>query len=177
MPYTDREKIMSVESLFLEASVATLRQLCNRIEVCLGRLTGDQIWARGHENENAIGNLALHLGGNVRQWIISSLDDKPDHRDRDKEFDVRGGFTAAELSSRLRETVESAVAVTAGLTAEQLTQTYEIQKYRVSGVEVVLHVVEHFAEHTGQIIFATKMLTGTDLAFYAHLRVRPKPII
>jgi uncharacterized damage-inducible protein DinB len=167
---------MSMESLYLEASVATLRQLCGRIEVCLGKLNEDQIWARGHENENAIGNLALHLAGNVRQWIISSLGDKPDHRDRDKEFDARGGFTAAALSGKLRETVESAIGVIAELTTEQLERTYAIQKYRVSGVEVVLHVVEHFAEHTGQIIFATKMLTGTDLAFYAHLRVRPKPI-
>lgn len=176
MPYTDSQKIMSVEALFLESSVATLSKLCDRIEVCLGKLSEDQIWARGHENENAIGNLALHLAGNVRQWIISSLGDQPDHRDRDKEFDARGGFTAAELSEKLRETIESAVGVIAGLTTEQLTQTYEIQKYRVSGVEVVLHVVEHFAEHTGQIIFATKMLTGTDLAFYAHLRARSKPV-
>jgi uncharacterized damage-inducible protein DinB len=167
---------MSMESLFLEASAATLRKLCDRIEVCLGKLTDDQIWARGHENENAIGNLALHLAGNVRQWIISSLGDQPDHRDRDKEFDARGGFTATELSGKLRDTVECAVGIVAGLTGEQLARTYEIQKYRVSGVEVVLHVVEHFAEHTGQIIFATKMLTGTDLAFYAHLRARPKPI-
>ena len=173
MPYTDSQKIMSAESLFLESSVATLRQLCGRIEVCLGKLNEDQIWARGNENENAIGNLALHLAGNVRQWIISSLRDKPDHRDRDKEFDARGGFTAPELSGKLRQTVESALVVIAELTSEQLTQTYEIQKYRVSGVGVVLHVVEHFAEHTGQIIFATKMLTGTDLGFYSHLRHRP----
>ena len=40
---------------------------------------------------------------------------------------------------------------------------------RVSGVEVVYHVVEHFAQHTGQIIFATKMLTGDDMGFYRHL--------
>lgn len=170
MPYTERQKKMSVESLFLEGSIATLRQFRDRIEVCLGKLSEDQIWARGHENENAIGNLALHLAGNVRQWIISSLGDRPDQRDRDQEFDARGGFTAAELSGKLRETVESAIAVLAGLTTEQLTQMYEIQKYRVSGVEVVLHVVEHFAQHTGQIIFATKMLTGGDLVFYAHLR-------
>jgi uncharacterized damage-inducible protein DinB len=161
---------MSVETLFLESSAATLRQLCDRIEVCLGKPSEEQIWARGHENENAIGNLALHLAGNVRQWIISSLGDHPDHRDRDKEFDARGGFTAAELCGKLRETVESAVAIIEGLTTGQLTRTYEIQKYQVSGVGVVLHVVEHFAQHTGQIVFATKMLTGTDLEFYGHLR-------
>ena len=56
------------------------------------------------------------------------------------------------------------------MTPEQLTRTYEIQIYRVSGVEAVFHVVEHFSYHTGQIIFATKSLTGGDLGFYNHLK-------
>jgi len=161
---------MSVESLFLECSVEKLNQFTERIQVCLGKLTEDQIWARGQQNENAIGNLALHLTGNVRQWILSSIGDNPDCRDRDSEFDARGGSTAAELSARLRDTVDPATRIISGLTTAQLTRTYEIQKYQVSGVQAVYHVVEHFAQHTGQIIFATKMLTGEDLGFYRHLR-------
>ena len=160
---------MSVEALFLQFSVDKLAQLVDRIEVCLAKLSDEQIWARGRENENAIGNLALHLAGNVRQWILSSLGNHPDHRDRDSEFAARGGHTAAELSAHLRNTVEQAALIISGLTAKQLTRTYEIQKYSVSGVEAVYHVVEHFAEHTGQIIFATKSFTAQDLGFYRHL--------
>lgn len=44
-----------------------------------------------------------------------------------------------------------------------------IQKYDVTVMEAIYHVVEHFSMHTGQILFATKMLTGTDLGFYRHL--------
>jgi uncharacterized damage-inducible protein DinB len=161
---------MSVESLFLESAADKLRVYCDRIEICLGKLSDEQIWARGSENENAIGNLVLHLTGNVRQWIISSLGEDPDQRDRNSEFDARTGFNGTQLSSKLRDTVEDASAIIAGLTTEQLTRTYEIQKYKVSGVEAVFHVAEHFSQHTGQIIFATKMLTGTDLGFYRHLR-------
>jgi uncharacterized damage-inducible protein DinB len=161
---------MSVESLFLQFSADKLCQFADRIEVCLGKLNEDQIWARGHENENAIGNLTLHLTGNVRQWILSPLGNSPLNRDRDSEFAARGGFTAAELLANLRDTVEQAARIVSRLTAEQLTQTYEIQKYQVSGVDAVYHVVEHFAQHTGQIIFATKTLTGKDLGFYRHLR-------
>jgi hypothetical protein len=161
--------IMSVEALFLQFSVDKLTLLVDRIEVCLGKLNEDQIWARGRENENAIGNLALHLAGNVRQWIISSLGDNPDSRDRDSEFAARGGYTIAELAANLRGTVKQAAQIISGLTTAQLTRMYEIQKYPVSGVEAVYHVVEHFAEHTGQIIFVTKMLTGEDLGFYRHL--------
>jgi uncharacterized damage-inducible protein DinB len=161
---------MSVEELFLKSAAGKLDEYLGRIEICLGKLNADQIWVRGGENENAIGNLVLHLAGNVRQWIISSLGGNPDHRDRDGEFDARGGIHATDLSSRLRETVEGAAAVIRRLTTEQLTGSYRIQGYDVSGVEAVLHVVEHFGYHAGQIVFATKMLTGTDLGFYSHLR-------
>jgi uncharacterized damage-inducible protein DinB len=160
---------MNVEALFLQFSVDKLTQLADRIEVCLGKLDEGQVWARGQKNENAIGNLALHLAGNVRQWIISSLGNNPDNRDRDSEFDARGGYTGAELSTKLRNTVEQATHVISGLTTAQLTRMYEVQNYRTSGVEAVYHVVEHFSQHTGQIIFATKMLTGKELGFYRHL--------
>ena len=160
---------MDVQSLFLQFSADKLRQFVERIEVCLANLNQDQIWARGHANENAIGNLALHLAGNVRQWIISSLGDDPDSRDRDSEFASRGGINGTELTRNLRTTVERASQIISGLNTAQLTRMYEIQQYPVSGVEIVYHVVEHFAQHTGQIIFATKMLTAEDLGFYRHL--------
>lgn len=160
---------MNIESLFLKYSVDELRQQVGRIEVCLGKLNDDQIWARGGANENAIGNLVLHLAGNVGQWIVSSVGGASFERDRDAEFAARGGFIASELLRKLRDTVEEAAEVIARLSTDQLTQTYQIQGYRVSGLEAVYHVVEHFSWHTGQIIFATKMLTGEDLGFYRHL--------
>jgi uncharacterized damage-inducible protein DinB len=165
---------MTVESLFLDESAKTLRQLTSRIEACFGRLTDEQIWARGGENENAIGNLTLHLAGNVRQWIIASLGGAPDLRKRDEEFAARGGRTVQELISHLKATVDEAAAIIASLDTAKLTREYTIQKYQVSGLTAVYHVVEHFAQHTGQVIFATKMLTGEDLGFYSHLKtVRP----
>lgn len=161
---------MSVESIFLKYSVDKLRQFLDRIEVCLDKLTNDQIWARGSENENAAGNLVLHLSGNVRQWIVSSLGENSTPRDRDAEFSARGGTDAAQLKATLRSTVEEAIVVIQSLDTERLTRIYKIQNYSVSGLEAVYHVVEHFSQHTGQIIFITKIATGRDLAFYAHLK-------
>jgi len=161
------EESASVQSLFLECSAATLLEHLARIETCLGKLTDDQIWARGHENENAVGNLALHLTGNVRQWILSGLGGAPDTRHRDAEFAAREGPAAAELAGNLRATVESAVEAIRHLNTEQLTRVHEIQKYKVSGVYAVLHVVEHFAQHTAQIIFGTKMLMAAIWASIA----------
>jgi uncharacterized damage-inducible protein DinB len=161
---------MSTESLFLEASAAALRQCNERIAKCLAKLNDDQIWARGNENENAIGNLVLHLAGNVRQWLISGLGGQPDIRVRDREFLSKGGYSAEELAALLGGTVEEAVAELQQLDSRHLVRTYAIQNQQVSGVEAVLSVVRHFAEHTGQIIFATKNMTGADLKLWG-----PKP--
>lgn len=154
---------MSIESLFLNASVLKLRTLTDRIGTCLDKLSEDDIWSRGHENENAIGNLVLHLSGNVRQWIVSGLGERPDTRQRDVEFSTRGGIDAASLKLKLRGTIDEAAGVLSRLTPEQLTRTYQIQNRQAAGLEAVYNVVEHFAQHAGQIIFATKNLTGQDL--------------
>ena len=155
---------------FLDFSSRKLRQLASRIETCLGELNEEQVWARGGENENAIGNLALHLCGNVRQWIVAGVGGLPDVRERDAEFAARGGPGIPELSQRLGATVADAAAVLDSVTPERLAERVTIQGYDVSVLEAIYSVVEHFSMHTGQIIFATKALTGADLGFYRHLR-------
>jgi uncharacterized damage-inducible protein DinB len=159
-----------MHSDFLEYSAKTLQQLASRIETCLGSLNEDQVWARGSENENAVGNLVLHLCGNVRQWIVSGAGGRPDNRDRDSEFSAKGGIPVSQLAARLQAVVQEAVAVLGEVTAERLAERIVVQQYDVTVLEAIYHVVEHFSMHTGQIIFATKMLTGSDLGFYRHLK-------
>jgi uncharacterized damage-inducible protein DinB len=143
-------------------------ELLGRIEACVERLTPEQIWTRGAENENAVGNLMLHLAGNVRQWILGGVCGAEDRRDRDGEFDARAGNDALD---RLRSTVGEAVAALKSLPHEKLGEVRTIQKHwDLTVLEAIYHVVEHFSMHTGQIIFATKLLTGADLGFYGYLR-------
>jgi len=161
---------MGLDRVFIECSSRKLEQQVSRIRECLGKLSPDEIWSRGHENENAIGNLVLHLNGNLRQWILSGVGGAPDTRVRDAEFAARGGMETAELLGRLEATVQEVIALLGRVTAERLAERITIQKYEVTVLEAIFHVVGHFAEHTGQIIFATKMLTGEDLGFYRHLK-------
>jgi Protein of unknown function (DUF1572). len=156
-------------AFFLDFSIRKLEQLKGRIAECVARLNQDQIWARTGDHENAIGNLLLHLSGNLRQWIISGIGGLPDTRTRDQEFAARGQMEPAELIKKLDNTVAEAVAILRALTPDRLLETYQPQQYRVTIMEGIYHVVEHFAQHTGQIIFATKLLTGEDLGFYKHL--------
>ena len=152
-----------IERAFLDFSVAKLRQYVDRISACADRLSDDEIWPRGHATENSIGNLCLHLSGNVRQWILQGV------RDRDSEFTAKGGVPRAELIAQLRDTVEAACQVISSLAAARLEDKITVQGYHQTVLEAVYHVVEHFAGHTGQIIFATKALQGEDLGFYRHL--------
>jgi len=159
----------SIEQTLIEFSSSKLRQLCARIEACLGKLADDQIWWRAGEHSNAIGNLCLHLAGNVRQWILHGVGGAEDVRTRDAEFAATGAMIRDELLGCLRETVDAACVVLDTLPRKRLLETITPQNYTVTVCEAILHVVEHFAQHTGQIILLTKALTGEDLGFYAHL--------
>ncbi len=158
------------DQAFIDYSCDKLQQLAERICTCLDRLNHEQIWYRGSANENAIGNLILHLRGNVRQWIGFGVDGQPDTRRRDEEFAAQAGGESHALKDLLRSTVAEAVRVIRGLTPERLEQTTRIQSYEVTVLQAVYHVVEHFSGHAGQIIFCTKQITGEDLGFYSHLR-------
>jgi uncharacterized damage-inducible protein DinB len=163
-----QNRSMSNEEEFLKFSCEKLTELNARIETCVAKLTPEQIWMRGAESDNAVGNLVLHLAGNVRQWIICGVGGAEDRRDRDSEFEARSGGDAID---RLRSTVAEAVAVLTALPHEKLGERRTIQKHwNVTMLEAIYHVVEHFSMHTGQIIFATKLLTGSDLGFYGYLR-------
>jgi uncharacterized damage-inducible protein DinB len=159
---------MSNEAEFLNFSCEKLAELHGRIEVCVAKLTPEQIWMRAAENDNAVGNLLLHLAGNMRQWIICGVGGAEDRRNRDSEFAAKFGDEALE---RLKETVAEAIAVLKMLPHEKLGERRTIQKHwNLTVLEAIYHVVEHFSMHTGQIIFATKLLTGADLGFYGYLR-------
>ena len=136
-----------------------------RILFCVECLQSEQIWWRPNEVSNSVGNLVLHLTGNVGQWIISGLGGVPDVRRRELEFSQRGPLPRRLLVSRLRKTVEEACGVLRKLSPEDLARVYTIQKFQVTGVEAVLDVAEHFSHHAGQIILLTKLLAGKDLKF------------
>jgi len=164
---------MTIETNFLNCAAEKLAELYPRIETCLGKLTTDQIWMRGTENQNAVGNLVLHLNGNVRQWILSGVGGQPNARHRDEEFAARGGMEPQALARLLREAVEEALAIIRSLPPERLAEEITVQGYDGTVLKAIFHVVEHFSGHTAQIIFITKMLTGEDLGFYSHLSGSP----
>ena len=157
-------------ALFLDSSRKLLfEQHWPRIKNCVASLTTDQIWWRPNEASNSIGNLLLHLSGNVRQWIVATFNKDEDKRNRPAEFAAKEGATAKELLDRLGATLDEAAHVLDRLTPAELLAEYDVQGYHTNGIYVVYHVVEHFGMHYGQIAYITKLLSAKDLGFYKEL--------
>ena len=161
-------RLETKESLdgFCSFADRTLNEHAGQISRCVRLLDAEQVWARANENCNSVGNLLLHLDGNLRQWIVSGLGGTTSDRDRPGEFAQRGPLPAEELLAALNETVAAARAIIAKLDSAALAKRYQIQQRKISGIQAVFHAVEHFAFHTGQIIQITKELRNVNLSLY-----------
>ena len=132
---------------------------------CLKILSEEDIWWRPNRASNSVGNLILHLQGNVRQWIISGLGGQPDRRERDREFAATGPISRHTLLAGFRKTIKEADSVLGAIKTADMVRMFSIQGFDVTGLQAVCHVAEHFAFHAGQIIFVTKLKQGKDLKF------------
>ena len=156
---------------FITQSLYYLHLNTPRIEKCLGEMSEEEVWQRPNGASNSVGNLILHLCGNIRQYIISGLGQQPDTRTRSVEFSVQEGFSKAELVQKLTETLREADTVMRAVDKESLLMERMVQGFTLTGLAIILHVVEHYSYHTGQIAFRTKQLRNQDLGFYAGLNL------
>ena len=186
---TDRRKAFLIEPpaaaqpasmMFLRhARFRLLEDYFVKIAAAIDALDDEQVWRRPNESSNSVGNLLLHLTGNVRQWIISGVGGAEDTRDRASEFAARGSAPKTELVELMRATLDEADAVLAGIEGEcadassdePLRRVCKPQAYEVTVFDAIFHVVEHFSYHTGQIIFAAKWLAEGQVSFYDDRRL------
>lgn len=171
---------MHADSIFNEFKHhATLRMDENipRIEKCLALLSEDEVWHKPNANLNSVGNLILHLSGNITQYIISSIGGEDDNRVRDEEFAAKGGYTKAQLLEKITHTVQKACEVINNASPEELMRVRSVQGFDYSGMGNVIHVAEHLSYHVGQIAFLTKVLKDKDLGFYAGQDLNVKNIV
>lgn len=158
---------MDLWRVFIDRSRHLLaREYPTKIERCIAVLPADALWRRDDDSENSVGNLLLHLAGNVRQWIVSGVGGAVDARERSAEFSAREGVDSADLMTRLRRAVDDADAVLASLDEPDLLEARRIQGRDVTVLDAVYHVVEHFSMHTGQIILLTKRYAPGKIRFY-----------
>lgn len=168
----------SFRAEFISESISRLEENTPKIQKCLDALSEAEVWQRPNPSTNSVANLILHLCGNMGQYILSSLGEVEDTRDRDAEFSMTGGFTKAALMDKLQSTVAACAEVIRSQKNSDLTDFCErkrsVQGFSLTAIGIIIHVIEHYSYHTGQIIFWTKLLKDKDLGFYANTNLNVK---
>jgi len=168
---TRPDKMPIYPSLFRDLLIAEVKrrlfdESMPRLRKCLEQLSEEEIWQRPNERSNSVGNLVLHLDGNIRQWIVSGLGGDTDTRQRQAEFDERGPISKTRLLDGLEATMKAVTQTLEQLRPEHLLEYRDVQTFRESGLSILVHAVEHFSYHVGQITYIVKARKDMDMGYY-----------
>ena len=164
----DQEKMTTInQNLVKEVETRVIECGIHRIIQCLGQLDEEQLHYRPNGNSNSVNTQVLHLDGNVRQWLISTMSDVTDSRKRQDEFDPENKKSRNELIEIMRNLETSIRKVYSGIEKSNLLENQAVQCYTETNLSIIIHVIEHFSYHVGQITYITKMLKDIDTGYYA----------
>jgi len=153
-----------VEAVKREACF-TLDYSRDRMLHAVEQLSEVDLWWRPYDQANAVGNIVLHVCGNLRQWIVSGVGGAGDTRDRPGEFAHRHSIAKVELVDRLRCTVDEAKAAIDGQDEAALLRTRFVQLADVTGVGAVFHSVAHLEGHAQEVIYIARLRLGERYRF------------
>lgn len=155
-------------ALILEFENRVFKESYARVFKCLTLIDEKQLWKSPQKNIPAIGNLILHLCGNARQWILSGIGGEQDNRNRDQEFEIQNKIRKAELIFLLENLRMNINEVLRDLDETEIYHTKKNQGFDTSNFSAIIHVIEHFSYHTGQITTLTKWLSNKETAYYGN---------
>ena len=165
MPKNNEQQLLEI--IIAEAQKRLFDEGIPRLKKCMDILTEEEIWIRPNAQSNSVGNLVLHLCGNVRQWLISGLGGATDTRERDLEFSEKGPLSKSHLLGLLDQLQVDVEAVLNRVDVAELLSIRPVQIYQESGLSILIHVIEHFSYHVGQVTYFTKSHTARDTGYYA----------
>jgi uncharacterized damage-inducible protein DinB len=158
---------MTANEIFISRSRYWLtKEYPIKLRHCVNALPHDAVWARPNDSSNSIGNLLIHLTGNVTEWILGGVGGQTISRYRAGEFAQKTGRAGQALLDDLEMVLTKADSVLARLKPEDLERSIVIQGRETTVLGAIYHVVEHFAMHTGQIILMTKVQAPGKIRFY-----------
>lgn len=147
-----------------------LGEYLDKIRLATARLPEDLVWWRPHQNALSVGNLILHLNGNLSLWILKTLSDLDFERQRSKEFMADHTHASAQLLGLISTTVEHCRKVIEAIPDSDLSTALEVQGYATDVRGVLFHATEHMSYHTGQILYIVKTLTSENETFDFYAR-------
>ncbi|MDX2361462.1 MAG: DinB family protein [Crocinitomicaceae bacterium] len=157
-----------------EFSARVFEEFYPRVYKCLSLIDDDKLWESPNENIPSIGSQVLHICGNARQWILAGVAGHDDIRKRDEEFLVHKNIRKSELIFLLENLKVNLKVFMEGLRDIQVVKFYTIQGYRVNGFSAIIHVIEHFSYHVGQMTLLTKLYSNENTNYYGELDLNDK---
>jgi uncharacterized damage-inducible protein DinB len=158
---------MTTAAQFLEEARYFLNtEYRTQLRLAVEAVGDENLWWRANDQSNSVGNLLLHLNGNVRQWILGGVGREKNERHRAAEFAARSGPSATALLADLDRTLDEVDRVLAALTEPELLERRTIQGREITVLRAIFHVVEHFSGHLGQIILIAKLRAPGAITFY-----------
>jgi uncharacterized damage-inducible protein DinB len=168
---------VSAAEIFLSRSRYWLtKEYPIKLRHCVNVLPPGTVWARPNDGSNSIGNLLIHLTGNVTEWILGGVGGQTISRYRAGEFTQKEGRDGPALLDDLEAILLKADSVLSVQKAKELERSIVIQGRETTVVGAIYHVVEHFAMHTGQIVFLTKIYAPGKIHFYEDAGGLARPI-
>jgi hypothetical protein len=123
----------------------------------------ESLWRVAPEIKNPAGNLALHLVGNLNQYIGVDLGGTDFKRDREAEFNSKN-VARAEIIQSIHNTSIMIEKVLNNLDAAKLEQLFpkEILGYPMTTSYFLLHLYGHLNWHLGQINYHRRLVATSN---------------
>jgi hypothetical protein len=119
----------------------------------------DSLWLTLPGVANSAGNLALHIEGNLREFVGRQLGHLPYERKRDLEFSSKG-LTRDEVSVRVGDIAKTIPQVIERLSGEELEKEYPqvVFDAPVTTKQFLFHLYGHLNWHLGQVDYLRRIL-------------------
>ena len=150
---------------------ALFRRDLTRLAQELRAIPGDgALWTKPPGISNSIGNLVLHLEGNLREYIGRQLGGVPYTRQRDLEFS-QTGLTLEDLRARVEPLATLIPEILARLSDADLNRLYPEEPFNspISTAQYLVSLNSHLNYHLGQIDSLRRILTGSGAVDFVQL--------
>jgi hypothetical protein len=132
-------------------------------EGAMAQLSDDEFFLTLDPESNSVGILVKHLAGNMRSRFTDFLTtdgEKPD-RFRDREFEVTGATTRADVMKWWEEGWSIVLGTLDALKPEDVIRTVTIRNEPHTVLQAINRQIAHYAAHIGQIVFLAKHLRSS----------------
>lgn len=129
------------------------RHLASRVERAVRSLPREKLWVKPFSFGNSVGNLVLHLTGNLNHYVGAKIAGTEYVRDRPREFSDRTEYPAEEVLTRFHEAIELVVRTVASLDDAGLAAPIAEEQPIETKFGLLLVCAAHLNNHIGQMSY------------------------